>query len=201
MLVLIKNKSKFQIIFIKLRLSGMKLFVIRLLYTLYCAERWSYRIPMRILEPFINRVCKRLYFWNPFGYIQKNNPTLEHYIRNVYKTMEVIFYDINIGIGIARAEGILAFMFVPYEMLILFVFKKLRILHIQNSHFLIFLIIACGLSLLFTHFMGQKDEEYIVYFHKFESHKNNTVWHVISSIFLTGAVCAGIISIVWWNES
>lgn len=87
-------------------------------------------------------------------------------------------------------------MFVPYEMLILSVFKKLRILHIQNSHFLIFLIIAFGLSLLFTHFMGQKDEEYIGYFHKFESHKNNTVWHVISSIFLIGAVCAGIISIM-----
>ena len=105
----------------------MKLFVIRLLYSLYCAERWSYRIPIRILGPFINRVCKRLYFWNPFGYIQKNNPTLEHYIRNVYKTMEVVFYDINIGIAIARAEGTLAFMFVPYEMLILSVFKKFRI--------------------------------------------------------------------------
>ena len=105
----------------------MKLFVIRLLYSLYCAERWSYRIPIRILEPFINRVCKWLYFWNPFGYIQKNNPTLEHYIRNVYKTMEVVFYDIKIGIGIARAEGTLAFMFVPYEMLILSVFKKFRI--------------------------------------------------------------------------
>ena len=31
--------------------------------------------------------------------------------------MEVVFYDINIGIGIARAEGTLAFMFVPYETL------------------------------------------------------------------------------------
>ena len=74
---------------------------------------------MRILEPFINRACKRPYFWNPVGYIQKNNPTLEHYRKNVYNTMEVVFYDINIGIGIARAEGTLAFMFVPYEMLIL----------------------------------------------------------------------------------
>ena len=104
----------------------MKLFVIRLLYTLYCAERLSYRIPKRILEHFINRVCKRLYFWNLFGYIQKNNPTLEHYIRNLYKTLEVVFYDINIGIGIARAEGTLASMFVPYEMLILSVFKNLE---------------------------------------------------------------------------
>ena len=103
----------------RLRLLGMKLFVIRLLYSLYCAERWSYRIPMRILWPFVNRVCKRLYFWNPFGYIQKNNPTLEHYIKNVHKTMEVVFYDIKIGISIARAEGTLAFIFVPYEMLIL----------------------------------------------------------------------------------
>ncbi len=33
-------------------------------------------------------------FLNPFGYIQKNNPTLEHYIRNVYKTMEVVFFMI-----------------------------------------------------------------------------------------------------------
>ena len=178
----------------------MKLFVIRLLYTLYCAERLSYRIPKRILEHFINRVCKRLYFWNLFGYIQKNNPTLEHYIRNLYKTLEVVFYDINIGIGIARAEGTLASMFVPYEMLILSVFKKLRILPIQNSHFLIFPIIAYGLSSLFTLFMGQKDDEYIGYFHKFESHKNNTVWHVISSIFFIGAVCAGIICIMWWSE-
>jgi hypothetical protein len=64
---------------------------------------------------------------NPFGYIQNNNPTLEHYIRNVYKTMEAVFYDINIGIGIARTEETLAFMFVPYEMLILSVFKKFRI--------------------------------------------------------------------------
>ena len=127
-----------------------------IIFSIYCAERWSYRIPMRILGPFINRVCKRLYFWNPFGYIQENNSTLEHYIKNVYKTLEVVFYDINIGIGIARAEGTLAFMFVPYEMLILSVFKKLRILPIQNSHFLIFLIITCGLSLLFTHFLGQK---------------------------------------------
>ena len=147
----------------------MKLFVIRLLYSLYCAERWSYRIPIRILGPFINRVCKRLYFWNPFGYIQKNNPTLEHYIRNVYKTMEVVFYDINIGIAIARAEGTLAFMFVPYEML--------------------------------TYFLSEKNEEYIGYFHKFESHKNNAVWHVISSIFFIGSVCAGIIFIMWWNEN
>ena len=68
-----------------------------------------------------------IFFLNPFGYIQKNNPTLEHYIRNVYKTMEVVFYDINIGIGIARTEETLAFMFVPYEMLILSVFKKFRI--------------------------------------------------------------------------
>ena len=76
-----------------------------------------------------------------------------------------------------------------------------EILPIQNSHFLIFLIITCGLSLLFTHFLGQKNEEYIGYFHKFESHKNNAVWHVISSIFFIGAICAGIISIIWWNES
>ena len=179
----------------------MKLFVIRLLYSLYCAERWSYRIPIRILGPFINRVCKRLYFWNPFGYIQKNNPTLEHYIRNVYKTMEVVFYDINIGVGIARAEGSLAFMFVPYEMLILSVFKKFRILPIQNAHFHIFLITTCCLSLLFTHFLSEKNEEYIGYFHKFESHKNNAVWHVISSIFFIGSVCAGIIFIMWWNEN
>lgn len=156
---------------------------------------------MRILEPFINRVCKRLYAWNPFGYIQKNNPTLGHYIRNVYKTMEVVFYDLDIGIGIARAEGTLAFMFVPYEMLILSVVKKLGILPIQNPHFLIFLIITCAISLLFTHFLGQKNEEYIGYFHKFERHKHNAVWHVISSIFFIGAVCAGIISIIWWNES
>ena len=115
--------------------------------------------------------------------------------------MEVVFYDINIGIGIARAEGTLAFMFVPYEMLILSVFKKFRILPIQNSLFHISLIITCGLSLLFTHFLGQKDEEYIGYFHKFESHKYNAVWHVISSIFFIGAVCAGILSIMWWNES
>ena len=179
----------------------MKLFVIRLLYSLYCAERWSYRIPMRILRPFINRVCKRLYYWNPFGYIQKNNPTLEHYIRNVYKTMEVVFYDINIGIAIARAEGTLAFMFVPYEMLILSVFKKFRILPIQNSHFHISLIITCVLSLLFTYFLSEKNEEYIGYFYKFESHKNNAVWHVISSIFFIGSVCAGIIFIMWWNEN
>ena len=179
----------------------MKLFVIRLLYSLYCAERWSYRIPIRILEPFINRVCKWLYFWNPFGYIQKNDPTLEHYIRNVYKTMEVVFYDINIGVGIARAEGTLAFMFVPYEMLILSVFKKFRILPIQNSHFHIFLIITCALSLLFTYFLSERNEEYIDYFHKFESHKNNAVWHVISSIFFIGSVCAGIIFIMWWNEN
>ena len=89
--------------------------------------------------------------------------------------MEVVFYDINIGVGIARAEGTLAFMFVPYEMLILSVFKKLRILPIQNSHFRIFLIIACVLSLLFTYFLSEKNEEYIGYFHKFESHKNNAV--------------------------
>ena len=114
-------------------------------------------------------------FLNPFGYIQKNNPTLEHYIRNVYKTMEVVFYDINIGVGIARAEGTLAFMFVPYEMLILSVFKKFRILPIQNSHFHIFLITTCCLSLLFTYFLSEKNEEYIGYFHKFESHKNNAV--------------------------
>ena len=76
-----------------------------------------------------------------------------------------------------------------------------EILPIQNSHFLIFLIITCGLSLLFTHFLGQKNEEYIGYFHKFESHKNNAVWHVISSIFFIGAICAGIISIMWWNEN
>ena len=109
-----------------------------------------------MLRPLINHVCKRLYFWNPFGFIQKNNPTLEHYIRNVYKTMEVVFYDINIGIGIARAEGTLAFMFVPYKMLILSVLKKLRILPIQNSHFLISLIITCVFSLLFTYFFSQK---------------------------------------------
>ena len=40
------------------------------------------------------------------------------------KQWKSFFYDINIGIGIARAEGTLAFMFVPYEMLILSVFKK-----------------------------------------------------------------------------
>ena len=70
--------------------------------------------------------------------------------------MKIGFYDKNIGMSILRAEGTFAFMFVPYEMLILSVFKKLRILPIQNSHFLIFLIITCGLSLLFTHFLGQK---------------------------------------------
>lgn len=63
----------------------------RLLYSLYCAERWSYRIPMRILGPFINRVCKRLYFWNPFGYIQENNPTLEHYIKMCIKRWKLFF--------------------------------------------------------------------------------------------------------------
>ena len=156
---------------------------------------------MRMLRPLINHVCKRLYFWNPFGFIQKNNPTLEHYIRNVYKTMEVVFYDINIGVSIARAEGTLAFMFVPYEMLILSVLKKLRILPIQNSHFHISLIITCVLSLLFTYFLSEKNEEYIGYFHKFESHKNNAVWHVISFIFFFGAIYASIISIMWWNES
>jgi len=179
----------------------MKQFVMRLLYSLYCAESWSYRIPMRILGPLFDRLYKWLYFWDPFGYIHKNNPTVEHYIKNIHKSMKIGFYDINIGIGIARAEGTLAFMFVPYEMLILSVFKKLRILPIQNFHFLIFLIITCGLSLLFTHFLGQKNEEYIGYFHKFESHKNNAVWHVISSIFFIGAICAGIISIMWWNEN
>ena len=60
--------------------------------------------------------------------------------------MEVVFYDMNIGIGISRAEGTLAFMFVPYEMFILSVFKKFRILPIQNSHFLIFLITAVPLK-------------------------------------------------------
>ena len=60
---------------------------------------------MRILGPLFDRLYKWLYFWNPFGYIHKNNPTVEHYIKNVYKTLEVVFYDINIGIGIARAEG------------------------------------------------------------------------------------------------
>jgi len=154
-----------------------------------------------MLRPLINHVCKRLYFWNPFGFIQKNNPTLEHYIRNVYKTMEVVFYDINIGVGIAHAEGTLAFMFVPYEMLILSALKKFRILPIQNSHFHISLIITCVLALLFTYFFSQKNDEYIGYFHKFESHKNNAVWHVISSIFFIGSVCAGIIFIMWWNES
>ena len=111
------------------------------------------------------------------------------------------YFMIYIGVGIARAEGTLAFMFVPYEMLILSVFKKLRILPIQNSHFLISLIITCVLSLLFTYFFSQKNEEYIGYFHKFESHKNNAVWHVISFIFFFGAIYAGIISIMWWNES
>ena len=179
----------------------MKLFVVRLLYSLYCAECWTYRMPMRKLGPMLDRLAKRLYFWNPFGFIQKNNPTLEHYIRNIHKTMDIVFYDINIGMGITRAEGTLVSMFVPYEMLILSVFKKLRILPIQNSHFHIFLIITCGLSLLFTHFLDPKNEEYIGYFHKFESHKNNAVWHVISSIFFIGAICAGIISIMWWNEN
>ena len=41
-------------------------------------------------------------------------------------------------------------------MLILSIFKKLRIFPIQNSHFLIFLIITCGISILFTHYLGQK---------------------------------------------
>lgn len=110
----------------------------------------------------------------------------------MYKTLEVVFYDLDIGIGSACAEG---------TMLILSVVKKLGILPIQNPHFLIFLIITCAISLLFTHFLGQKNEEYIGYFHKFERHKHNAVWHVISSIFFIGAVCAGIISIIWWNES
>ena len=179
----------------------MKQFVMRLLYSLYCAESWSYRIPMRILGPLFDRLYKWLYFLDPFGYIHKNNPTVEHYIKNIHKSMKIGFYDKNIGMSILRAEGTLVFMFVPYEMLILSVFKKLKILPIQNSHFLIFLIITCGLSLLFTHFLGQKNEEYIGYFHKFESHKNNAVWHVISSIFFIGAICAGIISIMWWNEN
>lgn len=52
--------------------------------------------------------------------------------------MKIGFYDKNIGMSILRAEGTLVFMFVPYEMLILSVFKKLKILPIQNSHFLIF---------------------------------------------------------------
>ena len=158
-------------------------------------------MPMRKLGPMLDRLAKRLYFWDPFGFIQKNNPTLEHYIRNIHKTMDIVFYDKYSGVSIARAEGELAFIFVPYEMLILSVFKKLRILPIQNSHFNIFLIIACCLSLLFTHFMGQRNDEYIGYFHKFESHKNNAVWHAISSIFFIGAVCAGIICIMWWNEN
>lgn len=200
MLVLVK-KSKYQIIFIRLRLLDMKLFVIRLLYSLYCAECWSYRMPMRKLGPLFDRFYKLLYFWDPFGYIQKKNPTLDHYIRNIHKSMDIGFYDKKIGMSITRAEGTLAFIFVPYEMLILSFFKKLKILPIQNSHFNIFLIITCGLSLLFTHFLGQKNEEYIGYFHKFESHKNNAVWHVISSIFFIGAVCAGIICIMWWNEN
>lgn len=136
----------------------MKLFVMRLLYSLYCAECWSYRISMRILGPLFDRFIKWIYFWDPFGYIQKNNSSVEHYIRNVYKTMEVVFYDKNIGTSISRAEGTLSVIFAPYEMLILSVFKKLRILPIQDSHFLIFLMISCGLSLLFTHFMGLKDD-------------------------------------------
>lgn len=100
----------------------------RLLYSLYCAESWSYRIPMRILGPLFDRLYKWLYFWDPFGYIHKNNPTVEYYIKNIHKSMKIGFYDKNIGMSILRAEGTLAFMFVPYEMLILSVFKKLRIL-------------------------------------------------------------------------
>lgn len=173
----------------------------RLFYSLYCAECWSYRISMRILGPLFDRFIKWIYFWDPFGYIQKNNSSVEHYIRNIHKSQDIGFYDKNIGMSISRAEGTLSVIFVPYEMLILSVFKKLRILPIQDSHFLIFLMISCGLSLLFTHFMGLKDDEYIGYFHKFERRKNNAVWHVISSIFSIGAVCAGIISVMLWNEN
>ena len=64
------------------------------------------------------------------------------------KQWNSFFYDMSIGMAIKCAKGTLDFMFVPYEMLILSVFKKLRILPIQNSHFLIFPIIAYGLSSL-----------------------------------------------------
>ena len=63
----------------------------RLLYSLYCAESWSYRIPMRILGPLFDRLYKWLYFWDPFGYIHKNNPTVEHYIKNIHKSMKIGF--------------------------------------------------------------------------------------------------------------
>lgn len=179
----------------------MKRFVMRLLYSLYCAERWSYRVPMRIFGPVINRVAKLLYNWNPFGYIQKNNPTLEHYIKHVYKTTDTVFYDLNIGLGIARAEGTLVFSFVPYAMFILSVLKKLGILPIQSFQFYIFLVITCGVSLLFTYFMGRKNDEYIGYIKKFEKCKNNVIWHIISSLFFIGSICAVIVSIMWWNES
>ncbi len=176
----------------------MKLFVIRLLYSLYCAERWNYRVTMRVLDPFINRLCKLLYSWNPFGFVQKNNPTLERYIENVHRSNRIVFYDYVIG---AQAEGILVSSFVPCEMLIFSVIRKLRILPIQYSHFSIYLIISCVISLVFTHFFGLKNDEYIGYFHKFEQHKNNAVWHIVSSVFFIGAVCAGIFCIILWNES
>jgi hypothetical protein len=92
--------KEYQIIFIRLRLLDMKLFVVRLLYSLYCAECWTYRMPMRKLGPMLDRLAKRLYFWDPFGFIQKNNPTLEHYIRNIHKTMDIVFYDKNLGVSI-----------------------------------------------------------------------------------------------------
>ena len=65
------------------------------------------------------------------------------------------------------------------------------------------MLIFCNLALMlaFIHFMDLKDDEYIGYFHKFERRKNNAGWHVISSIFTIGAVCAGIISVMLWNEN
>jgi hypothetical protein len=186
-------------VYITLSLEEMMIFINSVFYSLYCFDRWIYRLLDSIFKPLRISMCKLMYILNPFGIIKKRYKKLDEYIKYIHESENDIYNDLDYGINIMRGQGFLVSSFVPYLMLIIsLLIKYFKPDLFSEDPFKTVLIITFCISSLINYLAAFRNDKFKLYFKKFNKEKSHLKWHLISAIFYAGAIYIFLFSLQLW---
>lgn len=180
----------------------MKIFVLRIYYTVYCIVVVFYKVISYPFDVVIRPLWYGIVSICPFfqRLIIRNYGSVGNYKRYLSHFSNLYTYDLNIGIAISKANFlmttllIMLFYDVLFLMFLAFNWYSLYSL-LRESPFFSFMVIAF-LAVLIAYFFDKG--EYNTYFKVFRRQKRNIniKWHVLSLSIMSFITCLYILSMI-----
>ena len=159
---------------------------------------------MLIFPLIMNTWGKFMYHWDPFGYIKKNNMSMEEFAREKLKLEIHMYRDIDDGYCSQRAQGNTVGIFMMYSFLIVSFLRYKRILYLDESYFFHMLMGLGFTSFIVVYLVAFRKDRYKEYFKKFKREKNrkfkDTCWNIITFVLYVGILYCIAQSVILWHK-